>query len=74
MKFAISIIAYSVAKFYCSAKQSKLYIILKVLIRRIRISNLFCEMIKFRENMSNNKFREIHKTQLKIAKFYNFSK
>ena len=36
---------------------------------RIRIYSLFPEIFKCRENISNNRFLEIHKSFLKVAKF-----
>ena len=35
---------------------------------------LVAEVFKYRENMNNNKFREIHKSFLKTAKFEYFAK
>ena len=49
-----------------------LYSILKHVILRIRIYSLFREIFKYRENMSNNRFREIYKSFLKIAKETNY--
>ena len=51
-----------------------LHIILKHVIWRIRIYSLFREIFKYRENISSNRFREIHKSFLKIAKFEYFMK
>ena len=51
-----------------------LYIILKCVIWRIRIYSLFHEIFKYRENINNNRFREIYKRFLKIAKFEYFAK
>ena len=51
-----------------------LYIILKHVIWRFRIYNYFCEIFKFRENMSKNRFREISLSVHKIAKFKYFAK
>ena len=51
-----------------------LYIILKHVIWRIRIYSLFREIFKYRENMSNNMFCEIHKSFLKTVKFEYFVK
>ena len=45
-----------------------LYIILKHVVWRFRIYNYFCEIFKFRENMSKNRFREI---SLSVHKIYN---
>ena len=45
-----------------------LYIILKHVIWRFQIYNLFREIFKFREDKSNNVFREIRKCFRKIAK------
>ena len=36
---------------------------------RIRIYSLFREIFEYRENMNNNRFREIHKSFLEIVKF-----
>ena len=47
-----------------------LYIILKHMIWRFKIYNLFREIFKFREDKSNNVFREIRKS----AKFEFFAK
>ena len=46
-----------------------LYIILKDVIWRFQIYNLFREIFKFREDKSNNVFREIRKCFRKTAKF-----
>ena len=51
-----------------------LYIILKNVIWKIRMYSLFHETLKYHEYMSNNKFREIHKSFLKTAKFEYFGK
>ena len=51
-----------------------LYIILKNVVWRFRIYNYFCEIFKFRENMSKNRFREISLSVHKIAKFKYFAK
>ena len=51
-----------------------LYIILKHVIWRFQIYNLFCEIFKFREDKSNNVFREIRKCFRKTAKFEFFAK
>ena len=48
--------------------------ILKPLIWRFQNSNLFREIFKFRENTDKNRFREIHKSLLKITKFKHFAK
>ena len=45
------------------------YIILKRVIWRLQIYNLFREIFKFREDKSNNVFREILKCFRKTAKF-----
>ena len=50
------------------------YIILKRVIWRFQIYNLFREIFKFREDKSNNVFREILKCFRKIAKFEFFAK
>ena len=50
------------------------YIILKRVIWRFQIYNLFREIFKFRENKSNNVFREILKCFRKTAKFDIFVK
>ena len=51
-----------------------LYIILKHVIWRFQIYNLFLEIFKFREDKSNNVFREIRKCLRKTAKFEFFAK
>ena len=51
-----------------------LYIILKRVIWRFQIYNLFREIFKFREDKSNNVFREIRKCFRKTAKFEFFAK
>ena len=51
-----------------------LYIILKHVIWRFQIYNLFREILKFLENKSNNVFREISKYFHKTAKFEFFAK
>ena len=51
-----------------------LYIILKHVIWRFQIYNLFREIFKFREDKSNNVFREIRKFLRKTAKFEFFAK
>ena len=50
------------------------YIILKHVIWRFQIYNLFREIIKFREDKSNNVFRKILKCVRKTAKFEFFAK
>ena len=50
------------------------YIILKRVIWRFQIYNLFREIFKFREDKSNNVFREILKCFRKTAKFEFFAK
>ena len=50
------------------------YIILKNVIWRFQIYNLFREIFKFRENKSNNVFHEILKCFRKTAKFKFFAK
>ena len=50
-----------------------LYIILKHVIWRFQIYNLFREIFKFREDKSNNVFREIRKCFRKTAKFEFFA-
>ena len=50
------------------------YIILKQVIRRFHIYNLFREIFKFCEDKSNNVFREILKCFRKTAKFEFFAK
>ena len=49
-------------------------IILKHVIWRFQIYDLFREIFKFREDKSNNVFREIRKCFRKTAKFEFFSK
>ena len=44
------------------------------MIWRFQIYNLFCEIFKFREDTSNNEFREIRKCFRKTAKFEYFAK
>ena len=39
-----------------------LYIIVKHVIWRIRLYSLFRQIFKYRENMNNNRFHEIHKS------------
>ena len=51
-----------------------LYIILKRVIWRFQIYNLFREIFKFREDKSNNEFREILKCFRETAKFKFFAK
>ena len=51
-----------------------LYTILKHVIWRIRTYSLFLEIFKYLENVSNNRFREIYKSFIKIAKFEYFAK
>ena len=51
-----------------------LNIILKHVIWRFQIYNLFREIFKFREDESNNVFREIRKCLRKTAKFGFFGK
>ena len=51
-----------------------LYIILKQVIWRFQIYNLFREILKFREDKSNNVVREIRKCFRKTAKFEFFAK
>ena len=51
-----------------------LYIILKHVIWRFQIYNLFREIFKFREDKSNNVFRDICKCFRKTAKFGFFAK
>ena len=64
----------------CSKKISSfkimniLYIILKHVVWRFRIYNYFREILKFRENMSKNRFREISLSVHKITKFEYFAK
>ena len=50
------------------------YIILKRVIWRFQIYNLFLEIFKFREYKSNNEFREVLKCFRKTAKFEFFAK
>ena len=50
-----------------------LYIILKHVIWRFQIYNLFREIFKFREDKSNNVFREIRKCLRKTSKFFRTS-
>ena len=50
------------------------YIFLKRVIWRFQIYNLFPEIFKFREDKSNNVFREILKCFRKTAKFEFFAK
>ena len=50
------------------------YIILKLVIWRFQIYNLFREIFKFREDENNNVFREILKCFHKTAKFKFFAK
>ena len=50
------------------------YIILKRVIWRFQIYNLFREIFKFREDKSSNVFREIPKCFRKTAKFEFFAK
>ena len=57
-----------------SQNMNILYIILKHVIWRFQIYNLFREIFKFREDKSNNVFREIRKCFRKTAKFEFFSK
>ena len=57
-----------------SQNMSILYIILKHVIWRFQIYNLFREIFKFREDKSNNVFREIRKCFRKTAKFEFFVK
>ena len=57
-----------------SQNMNILYIILKHVIWRFQIYNLFREIFKFREDKSNNVFREIRKCFLKTAKFEFFAK
>ena len=51
-----------------------LYVNLKRVIWRFQIYNLFLEIFKFREDKSNNVFREIYKCFCKTAKFEFFVK
>ena len=57
-----------------SQNMNTLYIILKHVIWRFQIYNLFREIFKFREDKSNNVFREIRKCFRKTAKFEFFPK
>ena len=57
-----------------SQNMNILYIILKHVIWRFQIYNLFREIFKFREDKSNNVFREICKCFRKTAKFEIFAK
>ena len=57
-----------------SQNMNILYIILKHVIWRFQIYNLFREIFKFREDKSNNVFREILKCFRKTAKFEFFAK
>ena len=57
-----------------SQNMNILYIILKHVIWRFQIYNLFREMFKFREDKSNNVFREIRRCFRKTAKFEFFAK
>ena len=57
-----------------SQNMNILYIILKHVIWRFQIYNLFREILKFREDKSNNVFREIRKCFRKTAKFKFFAK
>ena len=57
-----------------SQNMNILYIILKHVIWRFQIYNLFREIFKFREDKSNNVFREIRKCFRKTAKFKFFAK
>ena len=50
------------------------YIILKHVIWRFQIYNLFLEIFKFREYKSNNEFREVLKCFRKTVKFEFFAK
>ena len=52
-----------------SQNMKMLYTILKHVIWRFQIYNLFREIFKFREHISNNVFREIRKCFRKTAKF-----
>ena len=58
----------------CITHMNILYIILKHVIWRFQIYNLFREIFKFREDKSNNVFREIRKCFRKTAKFEFFAK
>ena len=57
-----------------SQNMNILYIILKHVIWRFQIYNLFREIFKFREDKSNNVCREIRKCFRKTAKFEFFAK
>ena len=57
-----------------SQNMNILYIILKHVISRFQIYNLFREIFQFREDKSNNVFREIRKCFRKTAKFEFFAK
>ena len=57
-----------------SQNMNILYIILKHVIWRFQIYNLFREIFKFSEDKSNNVFREIRKCFRKTAKFEFFAK
>ena len=57
-----------------SQNMNILYIILKHVIWRFQICNLFREIFKFREDKSNNVFHEIRKCFRKTAKFEFFAK
>ena len=57
-----------------SQNMNILYIILKHVIWRFQIYNLFREIFKFREDKSTNVFREIRKCFRKTAKFEFFAK
>ena len=57
-----------------SQNMNILYIILKHVTWRFQIYNLFREIFKFREDKSNNVFREIRKCFRKTAKFDFFAK
>ena len=57
-----------------SQNMNILHIILKHVIWRFQIYNLFREIFKFREDKSNNVFREIRKCFRKTAKFEFFAK
>ena len=56
-----------------SQNMNILHIILKHVIWRFQIYNLFREIFKFREDKSNNVFREIRKCFHKTAKFEFFA-
>ena len=51
-----------------------LYIILKHVVWRFRKNNYFREILKFRENISKNRFRKISLSVHKIAKVIIYSK